>query len=102
MSYRVLIQPPSARDLEAAYEWIARHSVERAAAWLEGAFMAIESLNALPRRCPLATENEAFDVEVRQLLYDGFRILFTVEENQVRILHIRHVARRPLVPEDAD
>ncbi|MBM2811285.1 MAG: plasmid stabilization system protein [Chloroflexi bacterium] len=102
MSYRVLIQPPASGDLEAAFEWIARGSVERAAAWLDGAFMAIESLSALPRRCPLAPEDEAFDVEVRQLLYGGFRILLTVEDSQVRILHIRHAARRPLGPEGAE
>ena len=35
--------------------------------------------------------------EIRQLLDGGFRILFTVQEDQVRILHIRHRARRPLV-----
>lgn len=65
---------------------------------------AIESLSQLPKRCPLARENQYFSQEIRQLLYgrgrNSYRILFTVLEEQegaiVRILHIRHVSRQTL------
>ena len=100
MSYRVLIQPPAAEDLDAEYRWIARQSAERADAWLRGAIDAIQTLMSFPRRCPLAPEDDVFDVEIRQLLYGNFRILFTVEADLVRILHVRHGARRPLEPND--
>jgi len=61
---------------------------------------AIASLSSLPERCPLAPENARFPFEVRQLLYGRkphvYRILFTIEGDAVKILHIRHARRRPL------
>lgn len=70
---------------------------------------AIESLSEMPKRCPLAKENEYFSQEIRQLLYgqgrNAYRILFTIIEEQhlpiVRIIHIRHSALPTLgeVPE---
>jgi hypothetical protein len=56
----------------------------------------------LPRRCPIAPENDDFDVEVRQLLYGEFRVLFTVEDDVVRVLHVRHGARRFLTPDELE
>ena len=98
MKYRILIQPPVADDLDDAYHWIASHSPARADSWLQGAIDAFQSLTDFPGRCPLAPENDVFDSEVRQLLYGDYRILFTVENDLVRILHIRHGARRYLEP----
>ena len=65
---------------------------------------AIESLSQMPKRCPLARENESFSQEIRQLFYgkgrSSYRILFTILEEQdtstVRILHIRYGAQRNL------
>jgi hypothetical protein len=58
----------------------------------------------MPKRCPLARENEYFSREIRQLLYgrgrNSYRILFTIVEGEdvstVRILHIRHTAQQTL------
>jgi plasmid stabilization system protein ParE len=101
VTYRVIIQPPAGEDLDAACRWIARHSSGRAEAWLRGAFEAIDSLSVFPRRCPLAPEDSAFEEEIRQLLYGDFRILFTLNADTVRILHIRHGARRFMNPDEA-
>lgn len=61
---------------------------------------AIASLNTFPERCPLAPESGSFPFEVRQLLYGHkphvYRILFTIDEQVVKILHIRHARRRPI------
>jgi hypothetical protein len=56
----------------------------------------------MPKRCPLARENEHFSQDIRQLIYgkgrNSYRILFTVLEGQevptVRILHIRHAVQQ--------
>jgi toxin ParE1/3/4 len=72
--------------------------MDRAEVWLDGVIAAVDTLTSLPRRCPLAPENDDFDVEVRQLLYGEFRILFIVEDEVVRVLHVRHGARRFLDP----
>ena len=72
-------------------------------AWMNGLFRAIQSLDTMPLRCPLAFENEFFDEELRQLLYGKrgrvYRILFTISDNEVYVLFVRHSAQKPLSPE---
>jgi plasmid stabilization system protein ParE len=79
-------------------------SPAKASQWYSGLLQAIESLSQMPKRCPLARENEYFSQEIRQLLYgrgrNSYRILFTIVEGQdmstVRILHIRYASQRTL------
>ena len=77
-----------------------QQSPARAESWLQGAQQACLTLSDLPLRCPLAPENDSFDVETRQLLYGNYRILFTIEDDAVVILHVRHGSRRQLRPEE--
>ena len=62
--------------------------------WLHGIEVAIDSLQDMPLRCALATESSSFDVPIRQLLYGRsrrkFRILFTVQDDLVTVLYVRH------------
>jgi plasmid stabilization system protein ParE len=65
---------------------------------------AIGLLSQMPKRCPLARENEHFSQEIRQLIYGKghnlYRILFTLlEEKEIftaRILHVRHSTQQTL------
>jgi plasmid stabilization system protein ParE len=100
VTYRLRITPPARRELDEAFAWIARRSPHRARVWQVGALRAIRSLAEFPRRCPLAPEGDAADSEVRQLVYGDYRILFTIQGNVVRILRVRHGARRPVSPDD--
>ena len=102
MSYLVLIQPPATRDLASAYHWIARRSPDRAESWVGGAIEAILTLKDFPDRCPLAPESAVFQIEIRQLLYRDFRILFAVDGDSVRVLHVRHGARRFLAIDELE
>jgi hypothetical protein len=56
----------------------------------------MDSLAKWPRRCPVAPEHEAFDVELRQIMHGPFRIIFTIIGRDATILHVRHAARRTL------
>ena len=94
MKYKVILQAEAASQAEAAYRWIAKDAPENAARWYNRLLDKIYSLEDFPTRCPLAPENDAFDVEVRQLLFGNYRILFTIDGRAVRILHVRHGARR--------
>ena len=98
--YRVIIEPEAVAGIESAYEWIQHYSPERAAAWLNGLLDAIQLLNRMPARCSLALENEYFDEEIRQLLYGKrgrvYRILFTIRDDAVHVLFVRHSAQAPL------
>jgi plasmid stabilization system protein ParE len=98
MAYRVDISAEAERDAEAILEWlIAEHAGETGLRWFLALNDAMQSLAALPKRCPLAPESSHFPFEVRQLLYGRkphvYRILFTVEDETVSILHIRHGRR---------
>ncbi|MCP4545517.1 MAG: type II toxin-antitoxin system RelE/ParE family toxin, partial [bacterium] len=36
--------------------------------------------------------------EIRHLIYGSYRVLYTIDENSVHVLHVRHGARRYLKP----
>jgi plasmid stabilization system protein ParE len=98
----VEIAPSAINDIEAAYLWIHRRAPAAAVAWFNGLDGAVASLEENPRRCPLASEADAFSEEIRQLLYGKrrhmYRILFTIVGSTVRVLHVRHAARPTLRP----
>ena len=102
MKYEVLITASAEADLEEAYGWLAEHAPEAAVKWYNGVLDAFLSLEALPKRCPIAPESKAFKREIRQLLHGKrqhvYRILFDVTGETVRILHVRHGARDHLKP----
>lgn len=68
--------------------------------WFVALQDAVASLAEFPARCPLAPENVVFPFEVRHLLYGHaphvYRILFTIDDETVHVLHIRHGRRQPL------
>ena len=100
--FRVIIQPSASAEMEAAYLWIAEHSPEAAVKWFNELQIAIRGLETFPQRCPLAPENDAFQEEIRQLVYGRrtgrYRIFFTIRSGAVHILHVRHGARDYLEP----
>jgi plasmid stabilization system protein ParE len=95
MKHRVNISAPAEAELDEAYCWIRdNHSPERASRWRLGLYDKIESLEQMPTRCSFAPENDWSDLELHQLLYEWYRIIFTIHEGEVHVLHIRHGARR--------
>jgi len=70
----------------------------------KGLMNAIASLQEKPRRCSLATESEVFSEEVRQLLYgksrNKYRVLFTIREDIVYVLFVRHTSQALLTEDD--
>lgn len=97
MRHSVEITEPAEHELEEAYCWIRdNHSSARAASWREGLYSKVDTLEQMPERCGFAPENDWCDIELRQLLYGRYRILFTICNTRVFVLHIRHGARRLL------
>ena len=66
----------------------------------------LATLQAQPRRCGLAIENDIFPEEVRQLLYgkppNVYRILFVIRGDLVYVIHVRHSKQALLTAEDWD
>ena len=100
MSYQVEILPQALSEIENAFRWIADNiSSTTAERWYEDLLEAIRSLESFPNRCAVAPEAQEFQQEIRQLWIGkikNYRALFTVEANQVFILHVRHSSRAAL------
>jgi len=107
--YAIRISEHAQRDTDAEYVWLAENvSLDIANEWRTGWREAIAELATFPRRCSRAPEN--FHIEVRQLLFRrkgsqiSHRVLFRFINEEadaqdpptVKIMHIRHSARRPL------
>ena len=97
MKYTAIISGPALEDIGLAYAWLARRT-GHAPDWYNGLLDAIESLEEYPLRFPLAPENDEASEEVRQFLYGRrphmYRVLFSIRDDTVWILHVRHGARR--------
>jgi plasmid stabilization system protein ParE len=105
MSFRVALTGRAEQDRDAAFDWYAEHySRDFAIRWYEGIQSTLASLSQNPRRCGIAHESNKFSFEVRELLYgrraNKHRVLFTIHDDVVLVLHIRHSARRDLTEED--
>lgn len=106
MAFRVLVDPAALVEAEEALLWLHQRAPKEAERWFHGLWTAIESLQEMPTRCPLAPESPALRRSIRQLLFgkppDVYRVLFVVVNDEVRVLRIRHGAREQLEEEDID
>jgi plasmid stabilization system protein ParE len=101
MTFRVETTAAAEQDADSILDWLlSQHAGDTGLRWFLALEGAIASLAEFPKRCPLAPESAAFPFEVCQLLYGRpphvYRILFTIEDNTVHVLHIRHGRRQPL------
>lgn len=98
MGYRVDVTAPAEGEIFEAASYIARFSPDAADRWLTGLAQKLRSLEAMPRRCALASESREFETELRQLLFgrrrNAYRIIFRiVEPDVVEVIAVRHGAR---------
>ena len=106
MTYRVIIEPTAAAGIRAAAAWYAQNASPAVAArWYNGLIKEIETLRTSPRRHPRADEDEDFAEEIRVLMYGKrrgiYRVLFTIRDDAVHILYVRHGAQGPVIPDEA-
>ncbi|HEX5444509.1 MAG TPA: type II toxin-antitoxin system RelE/ParE family toxin [Pirellulales bacterium] len=104
MNYRVVVQPNAKSDLRNYFLTAAEHAPRTAARWLERFEAALASLSLNPCRCALAPENDALEIEIRQLVFGkrrgAFRALFTVVKDEVHVLHIRRATMKTATPNE--
>ena len=61
----------------------------------------LRALSDFPHRCPLAPESADLDrFEIRHRIFGNYRILFTIHEHRVFVLHIRWGGRRAAAPDE--
>src|SRR6516225_6711079 len=94
MKFTVITLRAAERDFNAIPDYIAARSKPGAEAWARAFDKALARLEDSADSCPLAAENEYVDFEVREILFKTrrgliYRILFTIREATVFILHVR-------------
>ena len=98
--WKVIVELPAQSDIAKARLWLAEREPDAADRWFNGIYDTIGSLEVFPERCPLAPECKTLNRRIREILHGRrqhkYRILFTVTENEVHILHVRHGARLAL------
>ena len=98
MVYRVEFTPKAKRDLDELYRWIAETAQYRGGLWFERFEATILSLATFPERCPAVPHLSKGNDIVRQLVFGRKRsrylVYYAVFGDVVRILHVRHGARR--------
>ncbi len=104
--FRVRYSPQTISDLNGSYEWaIGKWGLERAQKWLdEVEFSVGRSLSLFPTAHPIAPESKEFDIEIRQMIFGRYRVLFTIDGMTVKVLRIRgpFTGANPEISDDED
>ena len=69
-------------------EYIAKDNPSVARKWVEILFGKVELLESSPLSGRVAPETRR--EEIRELIYDNYRIIYRIEKNKISILTIRH------------
>ncbi|MEX2215447.1 MAG: type II toxin-antitoxin system RelE/ParE family toxin [Phycisphaeraceae bacterium] len=94
MKFTVIIEELAEADADEIHDYLSRYSVLNADRWFRGLLDACTSLEEMPNRFKLAPESDRFDFDVRQMNFGVYRVYYRVDGDKVRIMHIRHGARR--------
>ena len=93
MTYQVIVTQRAKDDLRRYYLLAAEHAPETAARWLDRFESSLQTLATNPERCDLAPEDDLVDQTIRQFFFGKragrYRVLFSIENDQVLVLHIR-------------
>lgn len=92
--WSVIVELPAQQDIAEAHAWLAERDPAAADRWFNGIYDTIGSLEMFPERCSLAPASTFLNREIRETFHGRrqhkYRILFTVTENEVHVLHVRH------------
>ena len=96
MRHRVVVSPTAEANLDDVFRFIALDNPTAADNFVAALRAKMKTLAQMPKRCPLAPEDGLDGLEIRQLIFGNYRILFTIDVHVVRVLQIQHGARLPI------
>lgn len=88
--YRIEIKPTAEDDLALRYRQIAEESPQNAVNWYLSTIEAIETLDVLAERCPLAPEDKDTQMGIRHLIIGDYPALYLIRGDTIEVLHVRH------------
>lgn len=105
MTYRVLVLRRAEADLRHIASWIQQRSPAGAQAWLDAFQKMVEKLARRPESFGAAEEDEEVKASLRQAFFRTrrgrlYRAVFTIVEDEVRILRVRGPGQAPITPPD--
>ena len=105
MSYELVIVEPAEFDVDRIYRHISQRSSRGAGSWYRAFEQCLARIVEQPLSCSLAPENLRIPFELRQAIFktrygDPYRCVFTVVDNEVRVLRVRGRGQPPLETKD--
>ena len=99
MKRRVVILEESAqadvrRSYDSGCQFWGKRAAQKRARELRSAIT--KQLRATPKAFPLAPEADEFSEEIRQMVVGRYRVLFTIRERKIHVLHIRGAYVAPI------
>lgn len=90
-AFRIRLNVQALRDIEESVDWDLRNwGEEQTRRWAKELYKTIDDrLGSFPLSCPIAPESIELGVEVRQLIFSRYRVLFTIENEDVLVLYLR-------------
>jgi plasmid stabilization system protein ParE len=103
--YRVIIYRFAQDDVQTSLNYISSRSPRGAIAWHRAFLAAVDKIRERPMAYALAHENDSVEEEIREVLFKTrhglpYRIVYTIHEDQVRILRVRGPGQDLLEQED--
>ncbi len=89
--YVVIFEDSAQANVRESFEWGCHAWGKREARrWARQLRTVVfEQLGVLPKAFPLAPEDDEFPDEIRQLIVGRYRVLFTIKDREVHVLHVR-------------
>jgi len=89
--YVVVFEISAQADVSRSYDWGYRvWGKKEAQRWVRELRTTVsQQLSLVPKGFPLAPEDEEFSEEIRQLVVGRYRVLFTIRNHKVHVLHVR-------------
>lgn len=91
--FRVRISETAERDVTDVWGFIGEQSLEAATTFIHHLAERIATLETLPTRCPLISENELIGTQYRHLIYGDYRMIFRIAGGIVYVLRVIHSSR---------
>lgn len=103
--YEVRLTAKAEKDLDEILTWYSQRKAGAAGRrWLGRLLARVGKLEKNPTRCPVAHEEVEIGFELRELIFGRrggkYRIFFTIHDQNVLVIRIRHAARDELAPGD--
>ncbi|HEY0153502.1 MAG TPA: type II toxin-antitoxin system RelE/ParE family toxin [Longimicrobium sp.] len=92
--YDVVVERSAVADIAHHYRYLSEHAHTAGYpdVWFDAITVAILGLVDFPLRFAIAPENAEFQAaEIRHRIVGSYRLIFTVAEQRVHVLHIRHM-----------